>query len=617
MFLEKKPYQDDFPINIEIVKIEEYPIHYHQDIEFVFVLKGQIKLKNGYCRYLLREGDIFTNTGHEVHALYGADHDNIVAIISINNFFFTRYFPELHRACYRTYSKKNTARLSVLRKMLLNLLLVYLQKSFDYKQHCIDIALELIEYMNAYFNLFAFEDKVVVNFKSDDPVIIERIAHIINYLYENHSSKITLEEIAEMEHLSTFYISHLIREYIGMSFRELLCFARAEWSEIHLLGSEDKISTIAKTVGFSTTAYYEKYFKKWFGRTPQDHRKLYKPLILSHSRPQKTSWIPANQIITIVRLQLSTETAQENSLASVQTRIFHIFVSSDERSGQSLSPALELIVTPEDHRVLGPALFSTLAELPCSSITIKAQPDTDPGELRRLQTRLEEICRPQISCAPSPNQPIYAGCDSAAGLLWVFVQYLSINRTLPQLALRDQGDPDILLKGFRSLLTSSGLPKPIYYGCRFLSKLRGQLISQGKYYAVIRLAGSQAAYAVLAFNYSREIIWLNQRKNTFHETDQILKSFRDELNITFSLKLPPGKYLISSHTLDSRNNLFDLMAKLDFPDTFHTGDLTGLKAFTRPYTDTFPETVSDHLEICVSLKGASAQLTLIQPVISL
>ena len=53
MFLEKTAYSDDFPLSISIVNIQEYPIHYHQDIEIVFVLKGDILLKNGSCTYRL------------------------------------------------------------------------------------------------------------------------------------------------------------------------------------------------------------------------------------------------------------------------------------------------------------------------------------------------------------------------------------------------------------------------------------------------------------------------------------------------------------------------------------------------------------------------------------
>ena len=99
MLFEKTTYTDNFPLNIMIAHIEEYPFHYHHDIEFVYILKGEIWLKNVGQHYLLKEGDLFTNSGHEVHSLTATDKDNIVAIIQVSNRFFTQYFPALLRAC--------------------------------------------------------------------------------------------------------------------------------------------------------------------------------------------------------------------------------------------------------------------------------------------------------------------------------------------------------------------------------------------------------------------------------------------------------------------------------------------------------------------------------------
>ena len=104
--------------------------------------------------------------------------------------------------------------------------------------------------LNQYFNLFAFEGQVVIHFKNDNPVIVERISRIINYVYENHADRITLNDLAKMEHLSTFYLSHLIRDYMGISFQEFLCFARVEMSEILLLQTDRKVSVVARDVDF-------------------------------------------------------------------------------------------------------------------------------------------------------------------------------------------------------------------------------------------------------------------------------------------------------------------------------------------------------------------------------
>ena len=285
MLFEKITYQDDFPINITIANIKEYPIHYHQDTEFVLVLKGEIALKNGYCTYTLHEGDIFTNSGHEVHSLMSTGEDNIVAVIQLSTHYFSQYFPDLTKACYRTYSNKgHTKKHDTLREKLLEILLQYSTRGFNYRSECTYMMVDVIKYVDKYFNLFAFDNDVVVNFESGNQITIDRISRIISYIYEFHSEQITLNDLADMEHLSTFYLSHIIKNYTGMNFREFLCFARVEWSEIDLLETNKKISRIARDVGFSTTSYYEKYFIKWFGTDPQTYREEHMPMVMSEIR---------------------------------------------------------------------------------------------------------------------------------------------------------------------------------------------------------------------------------------------------------------------------------------------------------------------------------------------
>ena len=88
MLFEKTTYEDDFPIHIRIAHITDYPFHYHQDHELVYVLQGEIYLKNGSGSYLLKEGDVFTNSGHEVHGLHASDHlsarmSTMISIVSL------------------------------------------------------------------------------------------------------------------------------------------------------------------------------------------------------------------------------------------------------------------------------------------------------------------------------------------------------------------------------------------------------------------------------------------------------------------------------------------------------------------------------------------------------
>ncbi|MBQ5955350.1 MAG: AraC family transcriptional regulator, partial [Firmicutes bacterium] len=354
MLFEKISYQDDFPINITIANIKEYPIHYHQDTEFVMVLKGEVELKNGYCTYILNEGDIFTNSGHEVHSLRSTGTDNVVAVIQISTHYFSQYFPNLTKACYRTYSNKgHTKKHDALREKLLEILLQHSVKGFNYRSECTYMMVDVIKYLDKYFNLFAFEGNMVINFESGNQITIDRISRIIGYIYEFHSEQITLNDLAEMEHLSTFYLSHIIKNCTGMNFREFLCFARVEWSEIDLLETNKKISRIARDVGFSTTSYYEKYFRKWFGMDPQSYREKNLPLVMSDIKRGELIPLNSNDIISLIKDTLSSLNSQQPSNNHVSSLKLDLMVNTHAPSISYMDHYLDIQITLDDFKTLG------------------------------------------------------------------------------------------------------------------------------------------------------------------------------------------------------------------------------------------------------------------------
>ncbi|MEG0157262.1 MAG: AraC family ligand binding domain-containing protein, partial [Anaerovoracaceae bacterium] len=79
MLKEKITYKDELPINILVAEIEEYPIHFHDELEVVYILKGKVKLRNGYYSYELKQGDIFILNDREIHSFNRIDdEENLV-----------------------------------------------------------------------------------------------------------------------------------------------------------------------------------------------------------------------------------------------------------------------------------------------------------------------------------------------------------------------------------------------------------------------------------------------------------------------------------------------------------------------------------------------------------
>ena len=146
-------------------------------------------------------------------------------------------------------------------------------RGIDYKQHCIEESIHLIDFLNENFNLFSFDEGLVVSPAYDNLVMIERMSRIIPYIYEHHEEKITLEDLAEIEHLSTYYISHMMKDCLGLNFREFLSFSRVEFSEMMLLQTDEKIRYLSHAAsGSGQRLIMESFFCAWLGRLPAEHR---------------------------------------------------------------------------------------------------------------------------------------------------------------------------------------------------------------------------------------------------------------------------------------------------------------------------------------------------------
>lgn len=548
MLQERIVYSDDFPIKIRIATVKNVPHHYHSDIELVYVLDGEVELISGYCHYILKAGDIFVNNGHEIHSLKTVNKKNVVAFFHISNGFFTKYFPTLGKSSYRTYSPKGDGgKQDVLRRMLLNVLQLYLKKSINYKNQCIYETIDLIRYLNQRFNLFMVDNKVVTTVNEENPVALERLSRIISYMYENYQNKVTLENIADEEHLSTFYLSHLIKEYTGMSFREFLCFVRVERSEIDLLGSNKKISQIAKNVGFSTTAYYNKFFAKWYGRTPEEHRALYQTNIKGPQNQELLEDSSLSDALGITKNLLYSLTPDATS-KSVKHEELDIYVSHKDEALGHTPEKLLVHVSKEDRKLFGDAYKNILASL-------------------GAEESVEDY--PLLT-----DKPIY-GWDTIAGPLFAIQN--DMNKHVLRVSLRDQGSNFPLFKGLPSLFYSVGVKKPLYFAYLFMSLAKGDIISRGPYHLVIRSIETQTGktkkkarhtYYLFVFNYDEQIDKLCMLSSSPYETSDLIRDYKDRLDININMKIPAGHYVLLRYSLTETNNLFNYLANMGFPERY-------------------------------------------------
>lgn len=282
MLKEKSYFREELPINVVTAHIEDYPAHFHDDLELIYVLEGTLALKNGYYNYVLKQGDIFILNDREIHSMHKTDTDNMVMMVQINMAYFSNYYGNLKNNFFVADSHENGESIDILRNLMGKIMMELLEKGYGYEHKVIESTHNLLSCLLSDFryNVSKVEEAEPLN-ETDihkgrgSKVLASRLRRITDYMYENYTRKLTLNEIADRERLSIYYLSHVIKEATGLSFQDLLSFIRVDESEKLLLSTNKKIGTISDEMGFSAVRYYIKHFKTWFHMHPQDYRKIY------------------------------------------------------------------------------------------------------------------------------------------------------------------------------------------------------------------------------------------------------------------------------------------------------------------------------------------------------
>ena len=123
-----------------------------------------------------------------------------------------------------------------------------------------------------FLHLLEHTQEIIRSFSHDERDIIVR--ETLNYIDSNYNS-VTLNQIAEEFHHSPSRMSKIIKEGTGFTFQQLLIKKRFQKALQLLLETNLQIEAIAIHVGYENLSYFYRTFKKLYGMTPRQYRKLH------------------------------------------------------------------------------------------------------------------------------------------------------------------------------------------------------------------------------------------------------------------------------------------------------------------------------------------------------
>ncbi len=286
MLREQTQHLDGLPINVFIKSVEKEYFHFHKDLEIILVLKGSVDIKIGYLTSRKTKGDLIIIDSEDLHSIYRTEEDNLLLFIHVDLLQYEKQYPYIDFMIFACESfvsdsifiKTNIEKkVDQLRKYIVRIMFEAYEKNSGYKDKIKELVDAFVLLLINDFQYFFIEDnEFKYNEKSQQNKLnFDRIYRIIMYIYNHYHHKITLNDIAEHEYLSTYYVSHMIKNTTGLSFQEFLNFVRVGYAEILLLSTDKTITEIALECGFSSAKYLNKYFKKWYHCKPNEYRKLW------------------------------------------------------------------------------------------------------------------------------------------------------------------------------------------------------------------------------------------------------------------------------------------------------------------------------------------------------
>lgn len=101
---------------------------------------------------------------------------------------------------------------------------------------------------------------------------LERMKPVLKYIELHYDEQITIEHMASLIACSSSHFMRSFKEVFHCSFVEYLKDYRLTMSARLLTGSDNTILTVAESVGFDNLSYFNRSFKAKYGMTPGQYR---------------------------------------------------------------------------------------------------------------------------------------------------------------------------------------------------------------------------------------------------------------------------------------------------------------------------------------------------------
>lgn len=250
-------------INAKNYSIESV-IHKHRDYEFIIPLSPiPCLVQNGEVCFG-EVGYVYPMKINVEHGIQSKFADIAMINIVIDYDWFTSI---INRLTVKHGPLKYFKYTDVLKNMILTFYEIY-STDFELKEDMLDSLAEDIA-----FEIIRANAQSSVENKFKPRVYHKGLQVVCDYINNNYSEKMTIDDLAKMSGMSKYYFISSFKEFTGLTPMEYVIRFRLSKAKFYLEFSDLKIQEISSKVGFSSTTAFTHTFSRYIGMTPSQYLK--------------------------------------------------------------------------------------------------------------------------------------------------------------------------------------------------------------------------------------------------------------------------------------------------------------------------------------------------------
>lgn len=254
--------------------------HWHEELEFGFVVEGSVLIECGKNKHILNKGDIYFINSNTLHAMFKAGSGTKSAFRSVvvggsivggkeDSVFHRKYLaPITGSSVIRELIF--TAKDSSYSKILGRLTNIWNAENIKIPDHELIVRNELSELFRILIHL---SKKNMESQPSASIAQETRLRDILLFIHDHYAEKITLEDMAEAAFISKSEVLRCFKNITGQSPFEYLKNYRLRNAAYMIQNTSEPINTICGLCGFDDHSYFSKAFKAVYGCSPRDFKK--------------------------------------------------------------------------------------------------------------------------------------------------------------------------------------------------------------------------------------------------------------------------------------------------------------------------------------------------------